>query len=189
MLERARTAMTGMEYIDDLNTAQVLRLLWEWCERASSIRSTKDKMADFEDFVQFVTRQADLATDPIYAEELVKKESPYRTRRDQRSKGSSFATGSFRVNEHSRRSDTTPCTVCQKMYDLDHCLEFKKQSLAERKNWIRMKGLCFGCYGFDHIARFCKQRKICQTCKKRHPTTLHDPNWKSEFKHSKNDKE
>ena len=56
MLERARTAMTGMEYIDDLNTAQVLRLLWEWCERASSIRSTKDKMADFEDFVQFVTR-------------------------------------------------------------------------------------------------------------------------------------
>ena len=29
MLERARTAMTGMEYINDLNTAHVLRLLWE----------------------------------------------------------------------------------------------------------------------------------------------------------------
>ena len=154
-----------------------------------SIRSTKEKMADFEAFVQFVTRQADLATDPIYAEELVKKESPYGTRQDQRSKGSSFATGSFRVNEHSRRSDTTPCTVYQKMHDLDHCLEFKKQSLAERKNWIRMKGLCFGCYGSDHIAKFCKQRKIRQTCKKRYPTTLHDPNWKSEFKHNKNDKE
>ena len=57
--------MTGMEYINDLNTAHVLRLLREklsrylgskWFERASSIRSTKEKMADFEDFVQFVTR-------------------------------------------------------------------------------------------------------------------------------------
>ena len=74
--------MVGMAYMNDLNTANVLRQLWEklprhlrskWTERVSKIRNTKERMADFSDFCQFVSEQADLATDPIYSEEMVSR--------------------------------------------------------------------------------------------------------------------
>ena len=74
--------MTGMQYMNDLNTANVMRQLWEtlprylrskWTERVSRIRSVKGQTASFNDFCQFVSEQADLATDPIYSEESSSK--------------------------------------------------------------------------------------------------------------------
>ena len=82
VLEQARNAMTGMQYMNDLNTANVMRQLWEklprylrskWTERVSRIRSVKGQTASFNDFCQFVSEQADLATDPIYSEESISK--------------------------------------------------------------------------------------------------------------------
>jgi predicted Zn-dependent protease len=64
-LGQAKTAMTEMSYMGDLNTARVTRQLWEklprhlrnkWCERANAIRSAEGRMADFEEFVHFVTK-------------------------------------------------------------------------------------------------------------------------------------
>lgn len=63
-----------------MNTANVLRQLWEklprhlrskWTERVSKLRNASEWMASFNDFCQFVSEQADLATDPIYSEETV----------------------------------------------------------------------------------------------------------------------
>ena len=108
---QAKTAMTGMDYMGGLNTAHVMRQLWEklrwylrskWCERANSIKATNKRMASFEDLVQFVTRQAELATDPIYSEELVLKDNPSGIQR-QRYKGSSFVKKAF-----TQASVTTP---------------------------------------------------------------------------------
>ena len=36
------------------------------------------------------------------------------------------------------------------------------------------KKLCFGCFSDQHIAKNCKERQTCKTCKKQHPTSLHD---------------
>ncbi len=45
--------------------------------------------------------------------------------------------------------------------------------------------MCYGCNNQRHIAKFCKQRKLCQICKKQHPTALHDPHWKAQNKPDK----
>ena len=59
VLEQARNAMTGMQYMNDLNTANVMRQLWETLprylrskctERVSRIRSVKGQTASFNDF-------------------------------------------------------------------------------------------------------------------------------------------
>ncbi len=103
--------MTGMSYMGDLNTAHVMQQLWErlprylrnkWCERANAIRSAEGRVADFEEFVHFVTKQADLATDPIYSKELVTKETSQAPRRDQRNKGSNFGIISKEDKEQSK---------------------------------------------------------------------------------------
>ena len=39
------------------------------------------------------------------------------------------------------------------------------------------KKLCFGCFSDQHIAKNCKERQTCKTCKKQHPTSLRDNDW------------
>ena len=109
VLEQARNAMTGMQYMNDLNTANVMRQLWErlprylrskWTERVSRIRSVKGQTASFNDFCQFVSEQADLATDPIHSEECiskpmdaVEKYHKQSERKTKRGRGTIFETG------------------------------------------------------------------------------------------------
>ena len=81
-LEQARNAITGMQYMNDLNAANVLRQLWEklprylrskWTERVRKIRNPRQQVASFTDFSEFVSQQADLATEPVYSEESISR--------------------------------------------------------------------------------------------------------------------
>ena len=81
-MEQAKSAMKGMSHTSDLNTAHISRQLWEklpeymhskWTERKSKIRGLKGRMADFEEFAEFVCGQADLATDPVFSEGSMSK--------------------------------------------------------------------------------------------------------------------
>lgn len=81
-LEDARNAMTGMQLTSDLNTANFLRQLWEklarylrskWTERVSKIRGNRGQADNFNNFCQFVSKQADLTTDPVYSEEGISR--------------------------------------------------------------------------------------------------------------------
>ena len=196
VLEQARNAMSSMAYMNDLNTANVLRQLWEklprhlrskWTERVSKIRNASERMASFNDFCQFVSEQADLATDPIYSEETVVRSKDgdakfcrLRDRRFKREKGSSFGTNMSKPDGSTRNPRFRSCTLCSKPHDLDECSEFLKKPLTERRNFVKEKGLCFGCYSSEHIAKLCKSRKSCLTCHKKHPTSLHDHSWKQD---------
>ena len=80
----------------------------------------------------------------------------------------------------TRNPRSRSCTLCSKAHDLDECSEFLKKPLTERRNFGKEKGLCFGCYSSEHIAKFYKSRKSCLTCRKKHPTSLHDHSWKQE---------
>ena len=39
------------------------------------------------------------------------------------------------------------------------------------------KKVCFGCFSDQHIAKNCKEGQTCKTCKRQHPTSLHDYDW------------
>ena len=196
VLEQARNAMSSMAYMNDLNTANVLRQLWEklprhlrskWTERVSKIRNASEWMASFNDFCKCVSEQADLATDPIYSEETVVRSKDgdvkfHRSgdRRFRKDKGLSFGTNTSKPDGNTRNPRARSCTLCSKPHDLDECPEFLKKPLTERRNFVKEKGLCFGCYSSEHIAKLCKNRKSCLTCRKKHPTSLHEYSWKQE---------
>ena len=194
-LEQARNAMTGMQYMNDLNTANVLRQLREklprylrskWTERVSKIRSTERQIASFNDFSQFVSEQADLATDPDYSEEdiskpvdTVDKYHKWGERKTKRGRRTNFATDLSGKKSTGGNSLPIICTLCLKA-PLDECAEFLKKPLGERRDFIKEKDLCFGCYSSEHIAKLCRSRRSCKACNKKHPTSLHDYNWKPE---------
>ena len=72
-------------------------------ERNNKTKSAKGRIADFEEFSQFVHEQAKLATDPVISEENVTKRHhdekdkgtcvEFRRMSHSRGKGTSFATG------------------------------------------------------------------------------------------------
>lgn len=72
------------------------------------------------------------------------------------------------------------CILCLKVYYLDECVEFFKKFLGERRDFIKEKGLCFGCYSFEYIVKFCRSRRFCKICNKKYLMLFYDYNWKLE---------
>ena len=179
--------------MDDLNTAHVLRQLWEklprhlrskWTERNNNTKVEKGRIADFEEFSQFVRKQAELATDPVFSEENVTKPHhdekdkgahvKFRRRPRSRGKGTSLAMG---LKQEGRKEQSTSCSLCKRPHNLNDCEQFLKKTLTERREFVVEKKLCFGCFSDQHIAKNCKERQTCKTCKRPHPTSLHDYDW------------
>ena len=81
--ERARNVLTGMQYVNDSDTANFLGQMWErylrskWTERVSKNRSNKGQAANFNNLYQFVSEQADLATDAVYSEKELSSHELY----------------------------------------------------------------------------------------------------------------
>ena len=74
----------------------------KWTERNNKTKSAKGRIADFEEFSQFVREQAELAIDPVFSEENVSK--PHR---DEKDKGTHFQ---FRRGSRGRGKGTTLAT-------------------------------------------------------------------------------
>ena len=84
--------------------------------------------------------------------------------------------------EKSGKINPKLCALCSKPHDLNECDEFMKKPLDDRKDFVREKGLCFGCLRPGHISSKCYERLTCKRCEKKHPSVLHDPNWKPKSK-------
>ena len=183
-LDQAKSAMKGLSHMDDLNTAHVLRQLWEklprhlrskWTERNNKTKSAKGRIADFEEFSQFVREQAELATDPVFFEENVSKPhhdekdkgTHFKFRRGSRSrgKGTSLATG---LKQEGRSKQSASCSLCKKPHNVNDCEQFLTKTLTERREFVMENKLCFGCFSDQHIAKNCKEWQTCKTCKKQH---------------------
>jgi len=144
----------------------------------------KGRIANFEEFSQFVREQAELATDPVFSEESVSKLSleekekafhfKFGKRPPNRGKGTSFATD---VNRPSNDQRNITCSLCNESHNLNDCDQFLKKPLSDRRDFVNEKKLCFSCFGDQHIAKYCKNKHSCKICSKLHPTSLHDNNW------------
>ena len=67
-----------------------------------------------------------------------------------------------------------PCPCCTKAnHKLEKCFSFLKLTMDQREDLIMKKGLCFGCLSQGHRSKNCRARATCDTCGKRHPTSLH----------------
>ena len=70
------------------------------------------------------------------------------------------------------------CKLCNKEHDLDDCQAYLKRSLPDRREFLKEKELCLACYDPGHRSNGCAQRRTCKKCSRRHPTRLHDDNFR-----------
>lgn len=64
-------------------------------------------------------------------------------------------------------------------HQLPKCPDFQEQSLNDKRKHVTENKLCYGCLKPGHNAKECRYRLTCYLCKEKHPTCLHDENYKA----------
>ena len=77
----------------------------------------------------------------------------------------------------SKEASSTPvkCLFCSaERHRLVDCPKFLKESVEERRKWVRENKLCFNCLRRNHQARDCKKSPKCKQCTGKHQDFLHE---------------
>ena len=195
---RCEEAMKTMKSMGDLDSTQTLLQISaklpsysgvKRCRQAHEAQTKTKKIITFSDFVKFVKEEAELANDPIFAPDALKKErnktvtvNQPRFGRKIRPKskgvdgasGKSLATGgSHKESKIASEKSHQPCPLCEGQHLLVKCSSFLKKSVDQRSDVIREKGLCYGCFKRGHMSAGCRDRFTCEENGRRHHTLLH----------------
>ena len=148
----------------------------------------------FKDFVRFVKLEAELANDPIFSPDALKRERKKGSgeQQDRSSKprrqnygsntGQSFTSSvtpmkSRQPNQTvSPSTQLSPCSICMGNHPVAKCIKLSSASLDEKYDIVRSKRLCFRCLKPGHLSRDCQSRSNCRDCNNRHHTLLHGLN-------------
>lgn len=68
---------------------------------------------------------------------------------------------------------------------MEQCKLFEKKKHREKVEFIKGKGICFGCLHQGHISKYCRKRLTCTSCSKQHPSVLHIEQTEQKVKHEK----
>lgn len=196
-------AMTEIQYMEELNVPSYMRqvvMKWpykmreKWRNAASEIQERRGFRATFTDLVHFLERQVKVLAHPLFGDISEGHATKGSVRNKIQSKGSfkgsSFATSitgtedsiasSSRYTQQqptmSVRSPSEMCLCCKQSHVMLKCPRLNKMSHVEKIDFLKAKGLCFGCLKYGHISRECRRRLTCDECQLKHPTLLHSDN-------------
>lgn len=187
-LVRCQEAVKIVGSLAELDSTQTLRQMTaklpsysgvKWCRHAHEAQTKSSVRVSFSDFVKFVKGEANLANDPLFSPDALKREKRKQSDKDQRSKprkGGTASAGSFATNAASPTTTGFPaarCPLCEKSHSLEKCAELKRKTSDERRDFVSAKGLCFGCLRKGHLSRSCQSRLTCEEWSQSHPTVLH----------------
>lgn len=170
-----------------------------WSRIVTDTLDNTHQYPNFAKFVAFVEKEARIARHPVASLSAVRgtesfhdikpqreeRKKPVRSlstgtgpASDQHSSGTDVAQKSVTQGQSSS-SEAKPerkksCPFCKGEHYLSSCLVFVSKPIDERNLYIREQKRCFGCLRTGHYSKHCKSRHICQKCKGRHPTVLHD---------------
>jgi len=169
-----------LKELDNTGNLQLLvgklpyRLRGMWRTKVFDIEETM-RTIGFKDLVDFVSRHAAIVSNPAFG--TISTEDNKSNNRNQQGERSTntrrfnFATGV----ESEENSPQKQCLHCEtNTHTLEVCRVIQKKPHEDRIDILRKLGVCFGCLKKGtHLAKDCKNRAKCSTCKGKHPTVLH----------------
>lgn len=196
-LTGCRNIMEDVEFLEEMDNPTNLRtviskLLYKtqerWRVEAFEFQEKRGKRARFADLMNFIDRQAKIAMDPLFGNisdnrVMTSGKSDQRERYPaKRVSGKQFchqhSTENKRPQETNIKTENSiktvsafekPCLYCQQPHTLVSCGKIKNQPHKEQVDFLKSKGLCFGCLVSGRLSKFCKRRMECKECSLKHP--------------------
>ena len=198
-LTGCRNTMEDVAFMEEMDNPTNMRMVVSklpykmrerWRDSAFQILERRGHRARFADLVVFIERQAKVAMDPLFGDLQESRTSTAAKSQERGKPVKSGVKGSFATNvavEQKKPDATakqpnpakaaiafeTPCLFCQKNHTLESCNKIKGLAHKERVDFIKTKGLCFGCLTQGHLSKTCKKRMDCKQCSGKHPDILH----------------
>lgn len=152
-----------------------------WNRQVTQTLSKSQEYPSFREFAEFVALEAEIACNPVTSFYALHAPETLTEKRNLRDNGGRVRVLSTQTNNEQnteKGSTKLPCAFCQEdNHQLPSCVKFITKDLEERKKFVREGKLCYGCLRAGHIAKECRLRHTCSTCKGKHPTSLHDDNY------------
>ncbi|KAK0146738.1 hypothetical protein N1851_013945 [Merluccius polli] len=171
------------------------KLRERWRSTACDIQERRGYRATFLDIVCFLENQVKVLSHPLFGDisdarpNTLKAVNTIKSLPRSNSKGSSFAA-TIAATNHTVTTEPTAyqipkqpmaakelssesCLYCQELHPLFKCSRLSKVSQREKIEFLRGKGVCFGCLQAGHMTKECRNRLTCEECNLKHPTILH----------------
>ena len=191
-------AMENLEYMEEMNVISNMRTILMklpyrlregWRKSACDLQE-HGRRAKFADLVNFIEKQVKILSNPLFGNiHDTKQTTSGRTsaiskpRDIKSSPRSTFATTVMPLEkaangmtevEKVATSSTENCLFCNKSgHLLGWCPQIRKTTHREKIDFLKRKGVCFGCLKRGHLSKDCRSRLTCEKCKQKHPDLLH----------------
>ena len=205
-LRECYNVMQDIQFLMELETPSNMRAIVaklpfklrdKWRSTACALLERKKEKAKFNDLVEFVENQANIALDPIFGDlqdPAGSRPKATGTQRPPKSqlRGSSFATsiipaapatdntqpkpkstGQAGKQENVPSVFQQPCIFCNGEHTMLLCKKFQIKHNKEKVEFLKRRGICFGCLEKGHMSKSCEKRMTCRTCQQKHPSILH----------------
>ncbi len=124
----------------------------------------------FKEFVNFLSKEADLACDPISSVQALRS---VESGKPKHSRNQTIQAKTLYTNV--AQSTISSCILCKRTgHVLAKCRKLIEKTIQDRVKFVRSERLCFGCLQTGHHSRRCDDKSTCEKCQKRHPMCLHD---------------
>ncbi len=192
--EAAMPHLKTLEVLNDCNENQKILLKlpdWlvsRWNRKVMEAREAHAGYPQFKEFVNFLSKEADLACDPISSVQALRS---VESGKPKHSRNQTIQAKTLYTNV--AQSTILSCILCKRTgHVLAKCRKFIEKTIQDRVKFVRSERLCFGCLQTGHHSRRCDDKSTCEKCQKRHPTCLHDDKFNEVSKyqrpnHSKRD--
>ncbi|KAJ8342594.1 hypothetical protein SKAU_G00325220 [Synaphobranchus kaupii] len=190
--QAAMSQIKSLEVLNDCDENQRMLtklpdwLTARWNRKVIEIDEANKAFPNFSQFVEFVTKEAKIACHPVTSLHALKSSDGEKVKTPRtRSVGAKVLASSS-----EEKPDAKGCVFCEKSnHGIHTCRKFMDKSIAERVKFVQTKKLCFGCLKSGHYSKNCEKRSVCDTCKRKHPTCLHEDRAKEDGKKEQRDDE
>lgn len=195
-------AMSEICYMEELNIPSHMRqviMKWpyklreRWRTMVCELQERQGFRATFNDMVNFLEHQVKILSHPLFGD-IADPQSSLAIKGGQRNRdpskgnltGSSFVTSIATtycataspptVRRQPITTENLPseaCPYCEHAHSLLKCTELNRISQKEKVEFLKGKGMCFGCLKVGHLSKGCRSRLTCDECGLKHPTILH----------------
>ncbi|XP_067939852.1 uncharacterized protein [Watersipora subatra] len=179
--QTAQTSFPQLQMLDDSreNKKIISRLLdyiiCKWVRYATNYHNRHNAFPKFAIFTQFLTRETDVACNPIFMESIKPETRPSRNERRTYATQQSRQEQSQPITRASNTSSTTECLYCNMSnHTTSECGVINRLPINEQHGFLRKMHLCFTCLDGSHGYRQCIKPAKCKQCNGNRPSALHN---------------